>query len=206
MDTTQSFKPNYVLVDFENVQPKNLSLLREDYFRVWIFIGPQQLKLDVDLVQAMHDFGPSRSKYLRILEKGKDALDFHIAFYLGELVTENPQAYFHIISKDKGFDPLILHLQSRNINVQRRETIADIPVLTIQKGSDISDMAEAAFTNLKARGSSRPRKVMTLKNTIANMFGNKLSDSDIEKVFRRLMSKKFVVVDGEKVSYNTSKS
>ena len=52
----------------------------------------------------MHQLGP-RSSYVRLEASGSNALDFHIAYYLGNLVISDPTAYFHIISKDTGFDP-----------------------------------------------------------------------------------------------------
>ena len=47
---------------------------------------------------------------VRLTEPGKNALDFHIAYYLGQLALKEPDAFFHIVSKDTGFDPLIQHL------------------------------------------------------------------------------------------------
>ena len=41
---------------------------------------------------------------------GAHALDLHIAYYLGWKLTERPQAQCAVLSKDKGFDPLIRHL------------------------------------------------------------------------------------------------
>ena len=40
-------------------------------------------------------------------------LDFHIAYYLGDLAVKEPDADFYILSKDTGFDPLIEHLEGR---------------------------------------------------------------------------------------------
>jgi len=48
-----------------------------------------------------------RAEYVRISGNGSNALDFHIAFYIGQLAAHEPDAYFHIISKVTGFDPLI---------------------------------------------------------------------------------------------------
>ena len=48
---------HYVLVDFENVQPRNLGLLRGGGFRIKVFLGSQQGKLDLDFVRAVQAFG-----------------------------------------------------------------------------------------------------------------------------------------------------
>ena len=46
-------------------------------------------------------------------------MDFHIAFYIGRLSKEEPGSEFHIVSKDKGFDPLVQHLRSLKIKASR---------------------------------------------------------------------------------------
>src|SRR3546814_10787787 len=107
-------KTNYILIDYENVQPKNLALLEGDHFRVKVFIGAALAKLPSDLVAGMQALG-SRAEYIRISGNGPNALDFHIAYYIGKIASEEPKAFFHIISKDTGFDPLIAHLKSNKI-------------------------------------------------------------------------------------------
>lgn len=57
--------------------------------------------------------------------QGKNALDFHIAFYLGELLKAAPRAECVILSRDKGFDPLVRHLVGRGFAVRRVGTVAE---------------------------------------------------------------------------------
>ena len=102
---------NYVLIDFENVQPKNLEILYHHSFKVLVFVGANQTKVPFDLASAMQALGES-AQYIKISGNGKNALDFHVAFYIGELTAKEPGAYFHIISRDTGFDTLIKHLKS----------------------------------------------------------------------------------------------
>lgn len=99
-------RTNYVLIDFENVHVKSLDLLEGEHFRVMVFLGPKNTKLPVDLVLAMQAFG-ERAEYVTLEASGTNALDFHVAFHLGRLATADPDAFFHIISKDTGFDPLV---------------------------------------------------------------------------------------------------
>ncbi|MFC0679817.1 PIN domain-containing protein [Lysobacter korlensis] len=113
----------YYLIDFENVQPKALDRLRPGEARIKVFLGQQQTKLMLDLVQALQPFG-SDAEYISITGSGPDAVDFHIAYYIGRLAVEEPGATFRIISKDKGFDPLVCHLTARGIGCQR---LAELP-------------------------------------------------------------------------------
>ena|SRR6476620_3977229 len=103
---------NFVLIDYENVQPKELALLRGGHFKVKLFLGASQAKIPVALAAALHALG-TNAEYVLLESRGPNALDFHIAYYIGVLSVQDHAARFHIISKDTGFDPLIRHLKLR---------------------------------------------------------------------------------------------
>jgi hypothetical protein len=113
---------HFVLVDYENVQPKGLGALAAEHAEVRVFAGAAQHKIDLALAQALQPFG-ARAEYVQINGSGKNALDFHIAFHLGELSARHPDAQFTIVSKDTGFDPLVKHLNSRGIHCRRTATL-----------------------------------------------------------------------------------
>ena len=50
-------RTNYVLVDFENVQPKDLGLLKDGTFKVKVFLGPNQSKIPVTVASALQALG-----------------------------------------------------------------------------------------------------------------------------------------------------
>ena len=117
---------NFVLVDFENVQPGNMGLLKGGPFHIKVFLGASQGKISLEMAQALQTFGDA-AEYIQVVGNGKDALDFHIAYYIGKLAAENPGASFSIISRDTGFDPLVKHLKLKHIECKRSASIADIP-------------------------------------------------------------------------------
>lgn len=45
------------------------------------------------------------------------------------LAVRDPAAYFHIISKDTGFDPLVQHLGAKQVKAHRFQDVTDIPVI-----------------------------------------------------------------------------
>jgi hypothetical protein len=94
-------KNNYILIDYENVQPKNLAILNGHPVKVIVFVGANQAKVPFDLASSLQALG-SNAEYVKIRGNGSNALDFHIAFYIGQLAERDPYAYFHIISKDTG--------------------------------------------------------------------------------------------------------
>ncbi|MDP0563177.1 MAG: PIN domain-containing protein [Candidatus Endonucleobacter sp. (ex Gigantidas childressi)] len=191
---------NYVLIDYENVQPKNFEILENHPFKVFVFVGANQVKVPFDLAVAMQALGKN-AKYIKISGNGPNALDFHIAYYIGELATEDPKGYFHIISKDTGFDPLIKHLKSRNIRVLREKDLAEIPVLRISNATNRDEKITAIIKNLSGRGQSIPRKVKTLTNTINSLFTDKLEEKELLSIVKKLQEQKYIVVSENNVSY-----
>ena len=195
-----SEKNNYVLIDFENVQPKNLEILKNHPFKIYVFIGANQAKVPFDLVAAMQNLGDN-AEYIKISGNGPDALDFHIAFYIGELASLDPNGYFHIISKDTGFDPLVKHLKGRKIKIQREKDLGEIPVLRMSNATSKNEKIAAIVKNLSGRGQSRPRKVKTLSNTINSLFTEKLPESELLSLIDQLKKLQYIVVNQSNVSY-----
>ena len=191
---------NYILIDFENVHPKNLELVTKHPFKVFVFVGASQTKVPFDLADSMQLLGNS-AKYIKIAGNGQNALDFHIAFYIGELAGKDPDAHFHIISKDKGFDPLIKHLKGRKIKIMRETDLAEIPLLRVPISTSNDEKIAAIVKNLGGRGQSRPRKIRTLENTINNLFTRKLDKSELGALIKELQKRKLIVVNQGNVSY-----
>ena len=108
-----------LLVDYENIREVDLAALPDDV-KVGFVLGGKQGMLPTNLVVQAQSMG-SRFDYVRILSVERNACDFCIAFYLGELLHANPQAECVILSKDKkGFDPLVKHLTvERGFKVRR---------------------------------------------------------------------------------------
>lgn len=121
-------KINYILVDYENIQPKSIDALDDIPFKAKIFLGANQSKLPLGLVQSLQKFG-ERVEYIQIEGAGRNVLDFHICYYLGMLANQDHNGYFHIISKDTGFDIVVKHLNLQKISCQRSSSIEDIPRL-----------------------------------------------------------------------------
>ncbi|MCE8002880.1 PIN domain-containing protein [Billgrantia ethanolica] len=191
---------NYVLIDFENVQPSNLELLKQHSFKVVVFVGANQEKIPFDLAAAMQELGDA-AQYIKITGSGKNALDFHIAYYIGELAAKDSSAYFHIISRDTVFDTLIKHLKSRGIKIQRERDLAEIPVVRMSTATSTDEMISAIVKNLAGRGQARPRKIKTLANTINSLFTEKLSEQKLSLIVKDLEQRKYIRVNNGNVSY-----
>lgn len=196
-------KKHYILIDYENVQTKSLSVLQgapNQAFRIMVFVGANQSKIPIDLVSSMQSFG-NKAEYIQITGSGRNALDFHIAYYLGALTERDPSGYFHVISKDTGYDPLIRHLKGKKISAARQKDLFEIPWLSSANKKPANEQITAIVENLSARGNSRPRKVKTLKNSINSLFGNKLEAEKIDNLLKDLQEQKYVIIKQENVTY-----
>jgi hypothetical protein len=192
---------NHVLIDYENVQPKNLSLLSAPHFRVMVFLGQSLIKLPVELVKAMQALG-DRGSYVQISGNGSNALDFHIAYYIGRISTQDPDAFFHIISKDTGFDPLIAHLKEQGILSKRSAAIDGIPVLRSLTEAPRDEQLDAVTRNLQGMAKNKPQRERTLRAMISAWFGNKLAEKDVDRIVAGLIQHNLIAIEDGKLRYS----
>ncbi len=194
---------NYVLIDFENVSPENLDLLDQEWIRVFLFVGKNQTKLPFTMVKAIQKLG-SRAEYVEMAGTGHNALDFHIAFYIGRISATDKDAYFHIISNDTGFDPLIVHLKNEHIFADRVSNIGEISALA--QASAVSKSPEEKIDFAKERlakpNATRPRTRKTLTSHVATMFLKALSEEDVAVVVEGLFKCGCVREDGKRLVYS----
>jgi len=192
---------NYVLIDYESVQPEALSVLQERHFRLIVFVGATQAKVAFETAAALQRMG-ERASYIKISGSGPNALDFHIAFYIGQLSIQDASSYFHIISKDTGFDPLIQHLKDRKILAARWRDVSEIPLLKVLNAKLAGEKIAVIVAHLQVRGSSRPRKVKTLLNTINSLFQNALPEAELVALINELQAQALISIGNNNVSYS----
>ena len=76
----------HILLDYENVQPTEVELraMVPEATRVWVFHGPHQKQVE----QRFASFGTGMTT-VPISKTGKNALDFHLSFYMGYIASRN---------------------------------------------------------------------------------------------------------------------
>jgi hypothetical protein len=196
-------RTNVVLIDLENVQPESLAALNQDHFRILVFVGRTQARLPVDLVMAMQRLG-ERAEFVRISGSGPNALDFHIAFYIGEIAAQDPNTYFHIVSKDTGFDPLIQHLKGRRILASRSASVGDIPsVKAIKNGNHkfSEDRARLFIEKVSLPQATKPRSEKTLASAVAAFFHKQLTEEEVRSIVDAMKRTGFIAVNNGRVVY-----
>lgn len=153
---------NHVFVDFENVHQVDLTLIGAKAVSFTLMVGPNQTKLDTDLVEKLMEHSAS-VQLVRLKSSAKDAVDFALAYYLGRAALADPAAYFHIIAKDTGYDPLIDHLRERHINVRRHLSCADLTFTWPGKAVPLNEPVAKKTAAKKAVAKKATKKVATKK-------------------------------------------
>jgi hypothetical protein len=190
----------YILIDYENVQPKDVPLFNGQPIKLFVFLGTNQSKIPIELVSVLQPQGGD-VRWVRISGNGRNALDFHIALYLGELSANDADGSFYVLSKDKGFDPVIEHLRDRMITERRFSALSELPIFGSCAPAALEDRVEEIVKNLKSRGSARPRKRKTLASTINAHFRNQLDGSAVEKLIVELERRELIAIQEGAVSF-----
>ena len=113
-----------LLVDFENVRQIDLSRL-SDGTDVVIFVGAGQKAVPIELVASAQKLG-ARVQWQKVEGNGNNALDFHIACHLGRVLQKSPQVSCVVLSRDKGFDPLLRHLNNIGLKCKRINSLLEL--------------------------------------------------------------------------------
>ena len=194
-------KTNYILVDYENVQPETLPKASEIPLQVHLFVGDKQTKIPFDLAESLQALGANAS-YVKIEGNGSNALDFHIAYFIGKIAERDDNAFFHIVSKDKGFDPLIRYLKKNKVLAQRVARISDIAILNDQAPLTLPEKVEYVVARLQNMGSSKPRRIKTLGSTIHAIFMKNIKEPELQKIIKKLIVTKTIILNDQVVSYH----
>jgi len=180
-----------VLVDYENIQNiEGIDTIQDAEFRV--LVGKNQTKIPIDLVLQTQQLGKSL-EWLKVSGQGKNALDFHIAFYLGKYVEANKYGHYVIVSKDTGYDALIEHInESKGSKIVKRVTnITQVSNKQVDK-TITPEMRKLIEQLKKIQGNKRPKKRSTLIGFATSVFVNQKSKEEVSLIVEDLYSRKYI--------------
>jgi hypothetical protein len=141
----------------------------------------------VALVEKLMEHAAS-VQLVRLTSSGRNALDFALSYYLGRAVLADPTAYFHVVSGDKGYDPLIEHLRSRHIHARRHD---DFTTLTFSGPTRAptappEDLLPRVLEHLKKNTANRPKRKATLISHLRALAGKMATEADVVKLIETL--------------------
>ena len=189
-------RTNYIFVDFENVQEMDWDRIANKPVKVVLLLGTQQKNLPVHLVRKLVKVG-SQVQLVEVKRAGKNALDMILAHYVGAIRVKDPEGYFHIVSKDTGYDSLVGHLQDEGAFARRHSSFCEIPILM-----KVEERVGVVSKDLKENTASRPKKRSTLESKIQARFGSALSEADVSETIEGLIRDRSVtLLDSGEVKY-----
>ena len=149
--TRASVPGTHVLLDYENVQPSDAELraLVPDVGQVWVFHGPHQREVE----KRFASFGTGATA-VPISKTGKNALDFHLSFYMGYIASRNPDSKMVVVANDKGYEPMLEHAKAMGFVVRR------------QPHGEVKPPAKKAVAK-KAPAKKAPAKKVPAKKAVA---------------------------------------
>ncbi len=194
-------KKKIILIDYENIQDIDLKPLQGMDFLVKVFYGESQ-KFSGEFTNLALELGKERIEMIKISGNGKNALDFHIAYYIGKLVKEFEKPSFYIVTKDSGFIPLVRHLNEKEkVTCSRIKSITELEFKpAVNPDSKVKH--EIVINKLLKTRVPKPKRKKTLKNRIMDIFKNEIPDSEAEEIIQQLIDCNFISCDKEAITYN----
>ncbi len=149
----------HVLLDYENVQPTEAELraLVPDASQVWVFHGPQQRQVE----RRFASFGADVT-VVPISKTGKNALDFHLSFYMGYIASRNQASAMVVVANDKGYEPMLEHARSMGFVVRQVGHGQAKPAAPVKAASAVTPSAKKAPAK-KATAMKAPAKKAAAK-------------------------------------------
>ncbi len=189
---------DYLYIDYENVQDVQVEVIKKTV-KVAIIVGQDQTKVPIDLVQKTQPFG-SAVEWIQVSGKGRNALDFFIAFFLGRDVAIDRGKSFIIYSKDTGYDPLINYLKKSGIKARRivsfQELDQNTPIEIDEAG--VKKVRESLG---KLAANKRPKKRSSLTGFIVDLLKG-AKKQDVEAIVEDLFIKKLVYEENGIIKYD----
>ncbi|HEY0562307.1 MAG TPA: PIN domain-containing protein [Methylophilus sp.] len=186
-----------LLVDFENVQQVDFSIL-DNTFNVIIYVGSNQKNVSLEIILSAKKFGIP-IEWQQIEGSGSNALDFHIAMQLGRIIESSPDIECVVLSKDKGFDSLIRHLNKTGLNCKRLNSLLELDSKVVIP--DDPNYQRALELLRKIDKKNLPRRRKTLNQHVSAMFQKKLAQPEIDKIIDILFANKLISETNNIISY-----
>jgi hypothetical protein len=187
-----------LLIDFENVRDVALGSLPPDY-RVLIFVGRSQNSIPFNITRDAQLLG-GRLEWIKIEGDGRNNLDFHLAFYLGQLSARHRDSEFLVLSKDKGFDAVIRHATGTGLKCSRIESLSAAP--SAEAPSEDPHFTKALRILSGIEKKSRPRKRQTLATQVSSFFQKKEPPEEIQRVLNVFFARKLVSEASNTLTYH----
>lgn len=187
---------SYYLVDYENVKSDGLNGIHklDSNNTVCIFYSRNADRISSEL--NLHLKESNANIIYRHVEVGmRNALDFQLSSYLGEVITENANenCKYYIVSKDNGFASLIPFWREKNIDIKIVADVSGKEVLnardeTAEKVSELTGDLENAVKIAEIIMSCRTRT--EVNSSLQRLYRDNDKSSSTYHALRPLIERK----------------
>lgn len=217
-----------MFVDYENVHAVDPAIIGSKTVHVTLLLGAKNTKLDATVVEKLMQHAAT-VEMVRLKTSGRNALDFALAYYLGRAVLADPCGYFHIVSKDKGYDALIEHLRSKHIRARRHDDfttltfsvatkppaaappvpkpVAKSPPKLKSAPTHLETLEARVLAHLHKPTTNRPRTKSKLISHLITHLGKKVTEAEVLELVEMLGQAGHLVVHNTgKITYRLSQA
>ncbi len=186
-----------VYIDYENLPGVHIEDVEGTKFL--IFIGENQKKIPTDTIVRMQPLG-ERVEWISISGVGRNALDFHIAYYLAKYHTNNTVTHY-ILSKE-GYDPLIKHVVKFGQRVKRIITLEEIKEKPVRPGARAEVRQSAG--NPEETGQDAPSEdTQDAGVEHRNALQGQVCKEDTDLLIEHLFRERFIEEKNKRIAYLT---
>jgi len=186
-----------VYIDYENMPGVNIENVEDTKFL--IFIGENQKKIPTETIVKMQPLG-ERVEWITISGSGRNALDFHIAYYLAKYNVGTSTTHY-ILSKDAGYDPLVKHVARFGQKVKRIITPEEIREKQVLPAKLVPKYAKALEILKKQDKTRRPKTRKTLSSSMETLFQGQVSKEDTDLIVEQLFRERFIEEKNKRIAY-----
>jgi hypothetical protein len=204
-----------IFIDFENLQKIDTNKI-DTKTKIIVMVGLDQENKAIEFISKIIK-NVSSIELIKINGRGKNAMDFFIAFYLGKYYKEIKDSKIIISSKDKGYDPLIKHLDGCGMSIEKinvdnivenieskiKESKTHIKKQDNKKNEDENNNIIISYLQkqTKSQKSKRPQKLVTLENYLYTHFAQKISMEKIKKSINFMKENNYINILNNKIKY-----
>lgn len=219
---------NHVFVDYENVHTVDPAIIGSKTVHVSLLLGVKSTKFDATVVEKLMRHA-AIVEMIRLTSSGRNALDFALAYYVGRAVLADPTGYFHIVSKDKGYDALIEHLRSKHIRARRHDDfttltfsapppapanirpvvtpVAKPPIKPKPPVTVLETLETQVLKYLRKPATNRPGTKKKLTSDLITHLGKKIPETEVLKLIGMMSQAGHLVIDDKgKVTYHLTQA
>jgi hypothetical protein len=117
-----------------------------------------------------------------------------LSYRIGVESVENPKGFFHVVSRDTGFDALIQHLNKNHILAARHESFAKALGQSDGTLPPLDNRLKVVAERLTKNKKNRPKREKTLRSQINAYFGKQLSERELDEMLRQLIAQKMLEI------------